>query len=278
MKIISSKISLYIAIVSFFLDKNVGKMQFCRFASFLKSFYHIENGKEEIVLLSTSIKMKDVPKEERPRERLLKYGESYLSNQELLAILLGSGTKNYTVMDLANRILMHFEGLKLLSEATIEELTAIRGIGKAKGVVILAAIELGKRIQQYKPDEKYVVRSPEDGANFVMEEMRTLNQEHFVTLFLNTKNQIIHHQTIFIGSLNTSIVHPREIFREAVKRSAASIICAHNHPSGDPSPSREDIQVTRRLVEAGKIMGIELLDHLVIGHDRFISLKEKGYL
>lgn len=184
------------------------------------------------MLSSTTIKMKDVPKEERPRERLIKYGESHLSNQEILAILLGSGTKAESVMDLSNRLLMHFEGLKLLSEATIEELTAIKGIGDAKGVVLLAALELGKRIQQYKPAERYVIRSPEDGADYVMEEMRNLNQEHLVVLFLNTKNQIIHRQTIFIGSLNASIVHPREIYREAVKRSAASIICAHNHPSG----------------------------------------------
>jgi len=230
------------------------------------------------MLTSNSLKMKDVPKEERPRERLLRYGESHLSNQEILAILLGSGTKEESVMDLANRLLMHFEGLKLLSEATIEELTSIKGIGNAKGIVILAALELGKRIQQYKPEDKYIIRSPEDGADFVMEEMRNLNQEHLVVLFLNTKNQIIHRQTIFIGSLNASIVHPREIYREALKRSAASIICAHNHPSGDPSPSQEDIHVTRRLVEAGKIMGIELLDHLVIGNHSFTSLKEKGYL
>ncbi|WP_442962140.1 RadC family protein [Pseudogracilibacillus sp. SE30717A] len=222
--------------------------------------------------------MRDVPKEERPRERLIKYGESHLSNQELLAILLGSGTQNESVMDLSNRVLMHFEGLKLLSDATIEELTSIKGIGNAKGIIILAALELGRRINRYKPEEKYIIRSPEDGADYVMEEMRNLNQEHLVVLFLNTKNQIIHRQTIFIGSLNASIVHPREIFREAVKRSAASIICAHNHPSGDPSPSKEDIHVTRRLVEAGKIMGIELLDHLVIGNNSFTSLKEKGYL
>lgn len=230
------------------------------------------------MLRSTMIKMKDVPKEERPRERLIKYGQSHLSNQEILAILLGSGTKNESVMDLSSRVLMHFEGLKLLSEATIEELTAIKGIGNAKGVIILAALELGKRIQQYKPNERYIIRSPEDGADYVMEEMRNLKQEHLVVLFLNTKNQIIHQQTIFVGSLNASIVHPREIYREAVKRSAASIICAHNHPSGDPTPSQEDIHVTRRLVEAGKVMGIELLDHLVIGQHSFTSLKEKGYL
>lgn len=224
------------------------------------------------------VKLKDVPKAERPRERLLQYGSTHLSNKELIALLLGSGTRNESVLDLANRVLMHFEGLKLLKEATIEELTAIKGIGPARGVIMLAALELGERLNKYKPTERYVVRSPEDGADYVMEEMRTLDQEHFIALFLNTKNQIIHSQTIFIGTLNSSVVHPREIFREAVRRSSASIIVAHNHPSGDPTPSPEDINVTKRLVKAGKIMGIEVLDHLVIGDGRFISLKEKGHL
>lgn len=180
------------------------------------------------------VMIKDIPKGDRPRERLLKLGAEYLSNQELLAILLGSGSKDESVMSLSNRILMHFEGLKLLKDATIEELIAIRGIGVAKGVLLLASIEFGRRMNQYKPEETYVIRSPDDGANYIMEDMRVLKQEHFVVLFLNTKNHVIHRQTIFIGSLNASIVHPREVFREAVKRSAASIIVAHNHPSGDP--------------------------------------------
>ncbi|UOR12159.1 RadC family protein [Halobacillus amylolyticus] len=226
----------------------------------------------------TSIMIKDVPKQDRPRERLIELGAAHLSNQELLAILLGSGTRQESVTSLAQRILIHFEGIMLLKDATIEELTAIRGIGSAKAVLILSAIELGRRIQQMKPVERYMIRSPEDGADFVMEEMRELKQEHFIVLFLNTKNQVLHRQTIFIGSLNASIVHPREVFKEAVKRSAASIICAHNHPSGDPTPSQEDIHVTRRLQECGKMIGIELLDHLVIGDRKFISLKEKGYL
>lgn len=180
----------------------------------------------------TEIMIKDVPQDDRPRERLMFYGASHLSNRELLAILLGSGTKNESVISLSNRVLLHFDGLTLLNEATLEELTTIKGIGKAKGVIILAALELGRRLNQYKPNERYCIRSPEDGADYVMEEMRQLKQEHFVALFLNTKNQVIHQQTIFIGSLNASIVHPREVFREAVRRSAASIICAHNHPSG----------------------------------------------
>ncbi|WBX82276.1 DNA repair protein RadC [Virgibacillus salarius] len=222
--------------------------------------------------------IKNVPKDDRPRERLIKSGSSHLSNAEILAIILGSGTRQESVLALSNRLLMHFEGLKLLSDATIEELIAIRGIGTAKAVLILAAVELGKRMHIYRSDERHVIRSPEDGAEYVMEEMRGLNQEHFVTLFLNTKNQIIHKQTIFIGSLNASIVHPREVFREAVKRSAASIIVVHNHPSGDPTPSQEDIHVTRRLVECGKMIGIELIDHLVIGDRKYVSLKEKGYI
>lgn len=226
----------------------------------------------------SSIMIKDVPKDERPRERLLRFGASRLSNQELLAILLGTGTKSESVMALAHRLLVHFEGLNLLQDATIEELTAIKGIGKAKGVVVLAATELGKRMHRYKPYAPYVVKTPEDGAHFVMEDMRHLKQEHFVVLFLDTKNQIFHRETVFIGSLNSSVVHPREVYREAVKRSAASIICVHNHPSGDPAPSQEDIHVTKRLAEAGKFVGIHLLDHLIIGDRKFVSLKEKGYL
>ena len=184
--------------------------------------------------MSLHVKLKDVPKAERPRERLLKYGATHLSNKELIALLLGSGTRSESILDLSNRVLMHFEGLKLLRNATIEELTAIKGVGPAKGVIILAALELGERLTKYKPAERYVIRSPEDGADYIMEEMRTLDQEHFIALFLNTKNQVIHSQTIFIGTLNSSVVHPREIFREAVRRSSASLIVAHNHPSGDP--------------------------------------------
>ena len=160
----------------------------------------------------------------------------------------------------------------------LKKLTAVKGIGQAKAVQLLAAVELGKRLSQQKTDDKFTIRSPKDAATYLMADMTSLKQEHFVTLFLNVKNQILHKQTIFIGSLNASIVHPREIFREAVKRSAASIICAHNHPSGNPTPSPEDIDVTKRLYEAGLLMGIEMLDHVIIGDHQFISLKEKGYM
>lgn len=165
-----------------------------------------------------------------------------------------------------------------MKDATINELTSIKGIGEAKAINLLAALEFGRRIHNFRVTDRYVIRSPEDGANYIMDELRHLKQEHFVCLYLDTKNTVIHRQTIFIGSLNASIVHPREVFREAVRRSAASIICAHNHPSGNPSPSQEDIQVTKRLCEAGKLVGIEILDHLVIGDRKYVSLKEKGYV
>lgn len=222
--------------------------------------------------------IRDYPKEERPRERFVQDGPQSLSNQELLALLLRTGSKDESVLQLSNRLIKSFEGLRLLKEASVEEMTEIKGIGEAKAIQILAAVELGRRIHKLNDQDRYVIRSPEDGANYCMEEMRFLTQEHFVCLYLNTKNQVLHKRTIFIGSLNASIVHPREVFKEAFRRSAASIICLHNHPSGDPSPSREDIEVTKRLVECGKIMGIEVLDHIIIGEHKYVSLKEKGYL
>ncbi|WP_436580133.1 RadC family protein [Heyndrickxia oleronia] len=222
--------------------------------------------------------IRDYPAGERPRERLVKHGARSLSNQELLAILLRTGTKDESVIQMANRVLQAFDGLRLLKEASLEEIMKIKGIGFAKAVQILATIEIGRRIGNLTYNDRYIIRSPEDAANYVMNDLRFLSQEHFVCLYLSTKNQVIHQQTIFIGSLNASIVHPREVFKEAFRRSAASIICIHNHPSGDPGPSREDIEVTKRLVECGKIIGIEILDHLIIGDKKFVSLKEKGYL
>lgn len=225
-----------------------------------------------------SLLIKDFPQDERPRERFVQNGPESLSNHELIAILLRTGTKDESVLQLANRLLTHFEGLRLLKDASLDEITAIKGIGSAKAIQVLAAVEIGRRISKLTYDDRYIIRSPEDGANYVMHEMRFLSQEHFVCLYLNTKNQVLHKQTIFIGSLNTSIVHPREVFKEAFRRSAASVICIHNHPSGDPTPSREDIEVTKRLAESGKIIGIDVLDHLIIGENKFVSLKEKGYL
>lgn len=228
--------------------------------------------------MASKMLIRDFPKDERPRERFLQDGAQSLSNQELLALLLRTGTKDESVMQLSNKLISHFEGLRLLKDASVEEIISIRGIGEAKAIQILAAVELGRRISNFTDQDRYVIRSPEDCANFCMNDMRFLTQEHFVCLYLNTKNQVLHKQTIFIGSLNSSIVHPREVYKEAFRRSAASIICVHNHPSGDPTPSREDIEVTKRLSECGKIIGIDILDHVIIGDKKYVSLKEKGYL
>ncbi|MER2089829.1 MAG: DNA repair protein RadC [Sporosarcina sp.] len=222
--------------------------------------------------------IRDVHIADRPRERLIRQGADSLSNQELIAILLRTGTKQESVLVLANRILSSFDKIQDLKYATIEEMMQVKGVGKAKAVQLLAAAEIGKRLYRKHSEGRYTIRSPEDAAAYLMTDMSSLNQEHFVVLFLNVKNEVLHKQTIFIGSLNSSIVHPREIFREAVKRSAASIIAAHNHPSGNPSPSPEDIEVTKRLIEAGSIMGIEVIDHIIIGDHKFLSLKEKGYM
>lgn len=226
--------------------------------------------------MTNHIMIRDVPKEDRPRERVLRDGVQSLSNQELVAIILRTGTRKESVLQLSSRLLHDFEGLYNLKDATIEELLKINGIGQTKAIQLLATMEFGRRISRLPQQDRYVIRSPEDGASYLMDEMRFLTQEHFICLYLNTKNQVIHQRTVFIGSLNASIVHPREVFKEALKRSAASMICFHNHPSGDPSPSREDIEVTKRLVECGKMIGIDVLDHIIIGDQRFVSLKEKG--
>lgn len=199
-----------------------------------------------------------------------------LSFMELLCLLIGKGTKKASLQQIVNHILdlKNEYGLKQL---TVERLMSIEGLNRSKSQSIIAAFELGRRIYNEDHQQKYTIRSPEDAARY-LDEMKHLQQEHFVVLFLDTKNQVIGKKTVFIGSLNSSIVHPRETFKEAIMRSAASIVVAHNHPSGHSEPSREDIEVTKRLCESGKLVGIELLDHVIIGSLGFTSLKEKGYL
>ena len=222
--------------------------------------------------------LRDLPSDDRPRERMLKGGPSALSNAELLAILLRTGTHAESVVALAQRVLQEAGSLRGLSDVSVEQLTGIRGIGEAKAMQLQAGIELGRRMARSVMEDRVKIRSPQDVASLLKEELRYLQKEHFIVLFLNTKNFVIGQETLSMGSLNASIVHPREVFRAAIKRSSASIVCAHNHPSGDPTPSAEDIELTQRLVEAGKLIGIEVLDHLVIGDSGFVSLKEKGYL
>ncbi|RIV29168.1 JAB domain-containing protein [Alicyclobacillaceae bacterium I2511] len=213
---------------------------------------------------------------EWPRERLLKVGAQALRNDELLAILLLSGSRGTPVLTLAGQVLNSVGGLYGLLDAAVEELTALPGIGPAKAVQIAAAVELGRRIVHKPSVAKLQIRCAEDAAEYVMDRMRHLKNEHFVILYLDTKHRLIGEETVSIGSLDASIVHPREIFRSAVKRSASAILCIHNHPSGDPTPSPEDISVTSRLNDAGQLLGIDVLDHIVVGDGRFISLKSNG--
>jgi DNA repair protein RadC len=222
--------------------------------------------------------LRELPNDERPRERMLASGADALSNSELLAILLRTGTYQESAVHLAQRVLREAGSLRQLADMSTQQLTAIKGIGAAKALQLQAGIELGRRLAKSTFEERVVIRSPQDVAHLLMEDMRYLQKEHFIVLFLNTKNHVIAQETLSMGSLNASIVHPREVFRAAIKRSSASIICAHNHPSGDPSPSPEDIELTRRLAEAGKLIGIDVLDHVVFGDRSYISLKEKGYL
>jgi DNA repair protein RadC len=224
-----------------------------------------------------NIRIKDLPYEERPRERLIKYGPQVLSNAELIAIIIGTGSRRENAISLAQKLITEERGLKFIVNSSVEKLANIRGIGIAKAVKLKAAVELGRRLMLSTQGENFSVTSPEDVINLLMEEMRYLSKEHFKVVMLNVKNKIIAIETISIGSLNTSIVHPREVFKAAIERSASSIILVHNHPSGDPTPSREDVEVTKRLVEAGNILGIKVLDHVIIGDGRGISLKEKGY-
>lgn len=226
----------------------------------------------------TSLSIKEIPQNDRPRERLIKYGAEVLSDSELLAVVLGSGTRKLNAILLAQNILASNGGLRFLCDSSIQELSGISGIGNAKASIIKASIELGKRLRNSKSDEKITISSPEDIANLVMEDMRYLKKEHFRVIFLNTKNVVIDICDLSIGTLNSSIVHPREVFYDAIKKTAYSIIVCHNHPSGDPSPSSEDINITNRLSEVGKLIGIELLDHLIVGDGIYVSFKEKGLI
>lgn len=222
--------------------------------------------------------IRDIPAEMRPREKLLRYGPLALTEQELLAIIIRTGNREQNAIQLAESLLYSFRDLRGLNAASSEELTEVAsGMGPAKSAQVKAALELGRRLN-LQETEVVKVRSPQDVAAWVMEDMRYLRQEYFKTLLLNTKNGIIACEEVSRGSLNSSIVHPREVFATAIRRSAAAVILIHNHPSGDPTPSQEDINVTRRLVEVGRLVGIDVLDHLIIGDGVWCSMKERGYV
>jgi DNA repair protein RadC len=220
--------------------------------------------------------IKDLPVDERPRERLMRAGESALSTAELLAIILRTGVGGENVLALATRLLSQHGGLPGLARASLAELQAEKGLGKAKTAQLKAALELGRRMLLAAPEDRFVVRSPADVAQLLMAEMAHLEQEHFRVLYLDTRNRLTGVETVYVGSLNASHIRVGEVFRDAVRRNCAAIIVVHNHPSGDPAPSPEDVAVTRQLVKAGALLDIEVLDHLIVGQQRYVSLRERG--
>jgi DNA repair protein RadC len=228
--------------------------------------------------MKESLKIMDLPENERPQEKLFKYGAEVLNNSELLALILRTGTSGENIVSLCNRIIKEAGGLNGLLSFSGEEFMNLKGIKRAKAAQLLALAEISKRFKSYKANDTYKISKPIDAADLVMDSMRFLKQEVLKVILLNTKNIVIMIRDVSIGSLNSSIVHPREVFNDAVKRSAAAIIVCHNHPSGDPSPSTEDVNITHRLKECGMILGIDLLDHVIIGNGSYVSLKEKGIL
>ena len=219
--------------------------------------------------------VREMPTEERPRERLATFGPRHLSNTELIAILLRTGSAGENVISQSSRLLSRFDGLRGLGRATYSELCAERGLSEAKSCQILAALELGRRFVSLAPEERATISCPEDVVNLVSAEMAALEQEHLRILLLNTRNEVLGIEEIYVGNVNSSVVRPAEVFRPGIRGNATSLIVMHNHPSGDPTPSGADVSITRDLVEAGKLLGMELLDHLVIGSGhRYVSMKE----
>ena len=221
-------------------------------------------------------RIKDLPPSERPRERLEHYGAGALSTSELLAIILRTGVGGENVINLATRLLAQFSGLRGLSKADFAQINALKGMGQAKTAQVKAALELGRRLLTASPEERPQVKSPADVANLLLLEMGALEQEEMRVLFLDVKSRVLGISTIYMGSLHTAWLRVGELFREAVRRNCAAIIVVHNHPSGDPTPSPDDVKITQEIVKAGELLGIEVLDHLVIGSQRYISLKERG--
>jgi DNA repair protein RadC len=223
-------------------------------------------------------KIKDWPEGERPREKMLRHGPHSLSDAELLAILIRAGTGNQTALDVARQILVKERNLRKLAGKNASELMQTKGIGSAKAVELLAAFEIGRRVEGLPGDGKLIVRSPDDVARLMIPKLRDSTKEKFIVLLLDSKNGVQDDVEVTIGTLNASLVHPREVYKVAIDRLAASIIVVHNHPSGNSEPSKEDLEITRQLVDAGRLIGIPLHDHVIVGGDTYVSFAERGLL
>lgn len=227
----------------------------------------------------TTYRMKELPIDDRPREKLINNGAAALTDSELLALLIGSGTQEKSALDIARDLTADNGILKNIALVhDVKELAKTKGLGRAKAALIIAALELGRRIASAEPLLRDSITSPEDGVALLMPRLRYESKEHFLVVLLNSKNKVLDVEQISEGSLNSSVVHPREVFAPAVLHHAAAILTAHNHPSGDPTPSKEDKDLTNTLVQAGKYMGIPVLDHIIIGDAKYFSFKEHSYL
>ena len=222
-------------------------------------------------------RIKDLPLEERPRERLLHCGAENLSAAELLAIILRTGSVNQTALNVAENLIVAFGDLRGLAKASLAEVADLPGVGQIKAIQLKAAFELGQRVLTANPVQLPAIKKPQDIFDLLKASFLGLDREHFKVIHLNTKNQVLKVETTAIGILNSSPVHPREVFKEAIKMSSAGIVVAHNHPSGDPTPSQDDLLLTTRLCEAGEVIGIPIIDHIVFG-DTYVSLKERGQI
>ncbi len=220
--------------------------------------------------------IRHLPEEERPRERLLRWGPEALSTVELIAILLGSGTQSKPVLQLAQEILSHFGSLIALADATVEELCQIQGIGPAKALQLKACLSLAARLARTESPQPYRIETPLHAYHLVKEELEKLKQETLIVILLDSKGGLIATQQVALGTLSQTLIHPREVFYPAIRHKAAALVLAHNHPSGDPTPSMQDFKTTEQLVEAGRLIGIPVQDHLVIGKGCYVSLKERG--
>jgi DNA repair protein RadC len=227
---------------------------------------------------SYTLRIADMPPDDRPRERLEQSGPESLTTPELIAILFRTGTAKRNAVQLAEALFKDLGGLAGIATASLEELSSVHGIGRVKAIEVKAAVELGKRLSATSEDVKPIIRSPDDVAKLMMADLRYETREHLYALVLDARNQVRHRRLISTGTLTESLVHPREVFREAIRFSAAAIVLVHNHPSGDPDPSPADIATTRRLIEGGKLLGMEVLDHVIVGDGRWCSMKQRGLL
>ncbi len=218
----------------------------------------------------------DLPKEERPRERLYRFGAESMSTAELIAILLGHGIKGRPVLQLAHEIISHFGSLQTLSDATVAELCQIRGLGPAKAIQLKAAFNLGARLSKQVLSPKYRIEHPIHAYHLVKDDLSKEKREFFVVILLDTKGFVIAQEIVSIGTVSETLIHPREVFYPAIRHKASSLVLVHNHPSGDPTPSKEDYEITELLAKAGKMMSIQVQDHLIIGSESYISLRQKG--